>query len=366
VHVEPAELSQVVKHLTGSPDPGSSWACDQLHEAIASATAGIWRIHAEKWSVVLKLMSLRDGGHPNWRAGKETRHWYYWKREVLAYQSSLVTSFAGNLRAPRCYLIAERPDGSVALWIEDLGRASSASGWPLSRYQVASQHLGQAQGEFMAGRRLPDEPWLSRSWLRDYLAQRDADFALLEDPDAWSMPAVRRWLPQDLARPLLRMRADQELYLRALERFPRTVCHLDLHPANMFGTSDETVLIDWSFVGIGALGEDPGNLVPDSVLDFHVRPEHIDDLYDAVRDGYLAGLRDAGWNGPAEIVDLAMSAAIAAKYAWFAPRMLRAAIERRELFNRRPIEDAFAWQAPVIPFLLSRAEQARRLARVLS
>jgi thiamine kinase-like enzyme len=85
------------------------------------------------------------------------------------------------------------------------------------------------------------------------------------------------------------MRRDQESFLRALDRTPNTVCHFDLHPANLFGEDDETVLIDWSFVGIGALGEDAGNLVPDAVLDFHVAPEHIDELYDIVRSGYLDG-----------------------------------------------------------------------------
>ena len=363
--MELSELTEVVDQITGSPDTGT-WDCDELHEGVASATAGIWRVHNDWWSVVLKLVGLGAGGHPNWRAGEQPDHWYYWRREVLAYESGLLSSFAGGLRAPRCYLVAERPDAIVALWIEDMESDSAATTWPVPRYAMASQHLGRAQGEFVAGRTLPDQAWLSRSWLRAYLAQRDTDIPLLEDPAAWAQPLPMSRLPAGLAGPLLDMRRDQELFLRALEQAPRTLCHFDLHPANLFGLDDETVLIDWSFVGIGALGEDAGNLVADAVLDFHVGPERIDDLYEVIYEGYLAGLRDAGWSGSRDVVDLAMRATIAAKYAWIAPAMLRAALDRRESLNRRPIEEAFGWWAPVIPFLVRCAEQARRLIGTLA
>ena len=48
---------------------------------------------------------------------------------------------------------------------------------------------------------------------------------------------------------------------------PPTVCHLDVHPHNLFDGDgvDDTVLVDWAFVGIGALGEDPANLIVDAV-----------------------------------------------------------------------------------------------------
>jgi hypothetical protein len=358
--VDLSELGEVVERLTGSSAVGT-WVCDELHDPVASATVGIWRIHADQWSVVVKLLGLGNKGHPNWRAGEQPDHWYYWRREAIAYESPLLASFAGGLRAPTCHLIAERSDGSVALWIEDLHAASAATEWRVTRFGQSARHLGRAQAEFAVGRSLPDEPWLSRRWLRAYLAQRDADIPLLRDAAAWATPLARRWLPEALALPLLDMRRDQETFLTALERTPQTVCHFDLHPANLFARNNETILVDWSFVGIGAIGEDAGNLVPDSVLDFHVRPEHIDDLYEVVHQGYLAGLRDTGRTGSAEVLDLAMRATIAAKYAWIAPAMLRAALDRHSALNRRPVEEAFAWWAPVIPFLVRWAEEARRL-----
>jgi hypothetical protein len=158
------------------------------------------------------------------------------------------------------------------------------------------------------------------------------------------------------------MRADRGRFLGVLDGMPATLCHFDFHPANLFdGGHDTTAAIDWSFVGIGALGEDAGNLVPDAVLDFHVGPGELGALYDAVADGYTAGLRDAGWSGPATTVRLAMAATMAAKYAWIGPALAHAATDGRRLLNGRPIAEALAWWAPTVGFLLDRAREARDL-----
>jgi hypothetical protein len=359
VIVERGELDRVVQLLTGSDETGP-WQCDKIHDAVPSATLGIWRVHGDGWSVVLKLVGLRAGGHPHWQAGSEADHWYYWRREAAAYESGLLGSFAGGLRAPACHLVADRPDATTALWLEDLTPLQPASEWSLARYGAAARHLGQAQGAFAVGRRLPQDPWLSRDWLRSYLAQRGDDMVLLEDPDVWANPLVRQWLSPELAKPLLEMRRDQPTMLAVLDRSPRTLCHLDLHPANLFGADDHTALIDWSFVGIGALAEDVGNLVPDAVLDFHVPAADIDDLFDTVLEGYAIGARDSGASVTDADVELAMLATITAKYAWIAPAMLRAAIDGAESLNRRPIADVFPAWAPVIPFFTRCARRARR------
>jgi hypothetical protein len=272
---------------------------------------------------------------------------------------------AGGLRAPRCVLVAERPDASVALWLEDITGVPAAQ-WPLARYGLAARHLGQTQGVYVTGRPLPDEPWLSRDWMRAYLLQRDGDLHLVTDPVAWEHPLVAAHFPDPPVDRLLAMRAHQSRLLETLDRLPRTLCHLDLHPANLFEDGmDATVAIDWSFVGIGALGEDAGNLVPDSVFDFHVDPRRIDDLYELVARGYEAGLRDAGWDGSPSLVRLGMAATVAVKYAWIAPAILRAASENRPLLNRRPIAETLHWWAPTVRFLLDRADEARSLVREL-
>jgi hypothetical protein len=332
------------------------------HAAVASATAGLWRVRIADRSTVVKLLAhAPGGGSPNWRSGAEESHWYYWRREAEAYRSGLLAGLGGGLRAPRCELVADRGDGSVALWLEDL-QGDPAPSWSLDRYHRAARHLGQAQGEYIAGRPLPDEPWLSRRWLRSYLDQPLRRLRVPSDRALWRRPLLADWFPAPPIVALQAMRADRGRFLTVLDRMPTTLCHLDFHPANLFdGGNGTTAAIDWSFVGIGALGEDAGNLVPDAVLDFHVRAEDLESLYEAVAGGYAAGLRDAGWSGSDAIVRLAMSATMAAKYAWIGPALAQAVADGRERLNGRPINEAVSWWVPTVGFLLDRAREAHEL-----
>lgn len=351
-----------VERVFGTPvgGPGVPIVEPVGHTVVASATAGIWRVRVGERSAVLKVLAHAPGGTGNWRSGASEDHWYYWRREAEAYGSGLLASLAGGLRAPTCHLVAERDDGSVALWLEDL-RGAPATAWPIERYGAAARHLGRAQGEFACGRPPPTDRWLSRGWLRAYLTQRDGDLALLDDPTAWRHPLVAAAFPDPPVEELRAMRGGQDRFLAALDAMPRTLAHLDLHPANLFDADGGTAVVDWAFVGIGALGEDPGNLVPDAALDFHVPPHQLDRLHATVLDGYAAGLRDAGWDGSTEQVRLSMAATMAAKYAWIGPAILRATSEGRPLLNRRPVAEALAAWAPTVHFLLARAREAADL-----
>jgi hypothetical protein len=356
-----AELRAVFGSLTGIDAQARA---ESIYEPVASASAGIWRVEHGSDSAVLKLIAHSETGHANWLSGADETHWYYWRREVCAYESGLLQSLPGGWRAPVCRLIAGRPDGSVALWLEDLGGETPASAWPLERYEIAARHLGRMQGAYLAGRKLPDDTWLSRNWLRDYLRQRDGDAQFIGATDGWANPILASTFPAPPTDRVRRQRADQSRFLDALDALPRTLSHLDLHPANLFSSGDAfTTAIDWSFIGLAAVGEDAGNLVPDAVLDFHVAAADIDELYELVWRGYAAGLADANVRDAEALARLGMAATIAAKYAWIAPAMLRAIAERRELLNRRPIADSLEWWAPAIAFILERADEARALTR---
>ncbi len=358
----PAELAAVFGATTGADARVSA---EQVYEPVASASAGIWRVTCGTQSAILKLIAHSAEGHPNWRSGAAAGHWYYWRREVLAYETGLLASLPGGLRAPTCRLAAPRDDGSIALWLEDI-TAPPATAWTVERYGVGARHLGQMQGAFLAGRPLPEHEWLSHDWLRSYLAQRDGDMHLVDRVDVWADPRLTPWFPAPPIEQLQAMRQDQPRFLDALDALPRTLCHLDLHPANLFGDNgrdDATTAIDWSFAGIGAIGEDAGNLVPDAVLDFHFDPARIDDLYETVSAGYAAGLRDAGALHAERAARIGMAATIAAKYAWIAPAILAAVAEDRAQLNRRAIDESLPWWAPTVRFLLDRADEARSLLR---
>src|SRR5437870_2488650 len=103
------EIRAVVAASAGPSDP-SVLACEQIFaQAVASATTGIRRFANEGWSVVLKVLRHQAGGSPSWRSGADEKHWYYWRREALAYSSGLLARLAGPLRAPGCYGIFDRP-----------------------------------------------------------------------------------------------------------------------------------------------------------------------------------------------------------------------------------------------------------------
>ena len=52
----------------------------------------------------------------------------------------------------------------------------------------------------------------------------------------------------------------------------------------------------------------------------------LPEIAEAVTDGYLGGLRDAGWAGSADSVRAAIAASGAAKYSWFGPRWVSRAV----------------------------------------
>lgn len=97
-----------------------------------------------------------------------------------------------------------------------------------------------------------------------------------------------------------------------------------------------TVLIDWAFIGVGAVGEDIGNLLVDAVWDFHVPASDLDALEAALVSGYLQGLRDGGLEHDADTVRLAILASASVKYLWILPAVLAAVRSEQSEINHRP------------------------------
>lgn len=309
----PSELAALGHH------PASVTVEPQLHNLGNAVTGGIWRVRGEGFSYVLKVVR---GDRPDetgrWPVGDDPRHWNYWRREPLAYETDLPDAFAGSgLRAPVCYAVVEREPKVVALWLEDVPPTEE---WTVERVARTALQLGRAQGTFLAGRPLPDEPWLSRRWLRAYIASKPVDPSYF-DPGhpVWRLDAAREAFPPRLIERLGRLWEERERLLQLVESLPLTLCHLDFWPANLVAHGDdETVAIDWAFAGLGALGEDASNLVPDTVADHFLPASSLPDLDAAVYAAYRDGLRDAGWNGNERTLRLGYTAA-GVKYCWLLP-----------------------------------------------
>jgi hypothetical protein len=233
--------------------------------------------------------------------------WDYWKREWHVYQSRWQQQLAGPLLAPRCLatgnVLAETDEELAWIAMEDLG-ALDHRPWPHGRFREVARQLGIFNGEYVAGRPLPTDPWLSRDWLRGWTEDARPLMDLL--PTVPSHPVAGKIFTKDLIKDLVELWELRENLYQALDQLPRTLCHNDVFPRNLFvggpGHSDHSVAIDWAFCGPAPVGQELTALVGASQVFLESRPERWDDLERDCLDGYAEGLRQAGWHGSDEIL----------------------------------------------------------------
>ena len=358
-HGADADEMDAVLRTAGQPGTVADISAELIfEEPAASATVGIWRIGAGDWSAILKVLKHASKGSPMWQSGEEEFHWYYWRREALAYDSGILDVLSEGLRSPRCLGVFDRDDGSVGIWLEDLGRTEAAAEWNIERYRDAATALGRAQGQSLRLAREATEPWLGRQWLRRYVERREPFLAFLHSP-AWSHPLVQEYLGPDTAREAQAIWEGRDTLLAAVEAAPLCLCHNDLHPGNLFADGETTILIDWGFVGIGHAGEDPGNLVLDAIFDFFVDPAEFGVLQLALTEGYLQGLEVAGSPVDLDVVRQAIGATGAVKYFWIPLALVDAVEQERPTLNRRPLEEGFRAWAPIVPEIFELAHRLR-------
>jgi hypothetical protein len=332
-HGDPRYGRRVIELLA----PG--WEATALtHNPINEATGGIWRVRRGGETAVVKLAVPPRGtaDRPDWETSADPRHWNYWKRELLAYRSGLADEAFAGVRAPALLDAVDRPDGSVALWLEDVAGTPGP--------QATPAQLGDLARRLADARAVPAYDWLSADWLRAYTLARP-----VPEPVAWDHPVTTAAWPRPLRDGLRTLWERRHDVLAATDRLPRTLCHHDVWPMNLVVAADGPVLFDWSFVGPGAVGEDAANLVLDTFLDGLVPVSRLDEVVALVLDGY--GRRH----------EAAVMTAGAAKYFWLAPRMiglLAAPAPTTGHYDRRGAHEMFEGRRPVLELLVSWARAA--------
>jgi thiamine kinase-like enzyme len=196
------------------------------------------------------------------------------------------------------------------------------------------------------------------------------EWALLDDDDAWAQPLMREHFDASLREGLVQLHRSRDRLLTLMEDLPQTVCHLDVWPNNLIRRPNgEIVLLDWAFAGGGALGEDIGNLVPDSVFDLLFPHELLDELDARLTSGYVRGLRDAGWSGDERLVRLGICAS-AVKYDWLTVHCLEqaGADEQLDYGHGSTVEAAarYAARAAGLALCARWAQEAEDLTRALA
>jgi hypothetical protein len=288
------------------------------HGQANAAAGGIWRVGGPAGTAILKVArrpAVTDAAKAFPTSDVPT-HWNYWRRESLAYETGLAaTAYAGaGITAPALLQAGTRPEGGVELWLADAG-GTGGFGWPVPRLARFARELGAGQARWVG--RVPDIPWLSRRWLAQYVTEAPNWVGPVE-PAVWDHPNVAPW-PEPVRARLRELWAGRDRILAVTEAAERTLCHLDVWPANLADDAGSSVLLDWAFTGEGAVGEDLANLVVDCFTDGLMDIALLPELAEAAVDGYLAGLREGGWSGSDDAVRTAVYASGAAKYSWFGP-----------------------------------------------
>jgi hypothetical protein len=343
-------------------DPGA-WQATRLAVGSSRAGGGIWRLKGADWSLVLKVVVRHARTDRGGDLVDEPGHFFYWRREPLAYASGLLDDLPG-LRAPRCHRVEERPDGSYHLWLED---ASDTGNWTLERYALAARQLGRFGGAYLHDRSLPEQPWLHRGFGPLWRAESDETVAPFRRAETWTDPRARALLSERDVRRVLAAWDARHVLEELADAAPTTLCHYDAFRGNMAAAGEETVLLDWEYVGLGALGVDPGHLTTQSMFAAHVPGGEAYALDAAVFAGYLTGLGDAGWHGDARVVRRAYCASASRRWLTTAVRRaVQAATcddpalrERFERWLGMPIEGCAGQLADVTRLLLGFADEAR-------
>ena len=366
----------------------ADWTYAPLAHGVTNpVTTGLYRFSGTaydgderlSWSVILKVIHWLDLSGTPLADGymDEPGDWNYWKREALVFQSGILDDWAGDLVPVRCYEVVEQADDSVWLWLEHV-RDTPGPGWSLERHIRAAHHFGQFNGAYCGARPVPEFPWLcrrfARQWVKTGLAFGLMDLAT--DPAFWAHPQVQQAFPTPIAGRAIELLDDAGRLLAHLEQQPQTLSHLDTWCMNLFDRPgdegrDQTVVIDWSFLGVAAVGEDLGVQISGNLYDLQVDPAGARPYYEAALEAYLDGLRDAGWPGVPEVVRFASATAASLRLVTFGLKRLgdlfRTAegapwADRLAKEQGSTVEGALHRWGQAITFLLDLADEARQLA----
>ncbi len=317
-----------------------------------------------EWSMVVKVLTLDQLNFQS--ISTDQSAWDYWKREWHVYRSPWQQQLPGPLVAPRYLatgeILAETHNELAWIAMEDL-RALDHRPWPAGQFREVARHLGIFNADYLNGRPLPTDPWLSRDWLRSWTELAEPLVERL--PAVSSHPVAGRIFTPDLIDDLIELWDQRETLYEALDQLPQTLCHNDVFPRNLFvrdeGRPEQSVAIDWAFCGQGLVGQELAVLVGATQAFMESRPERWDDLERDCLDGYAEGLERIRRDPPRLPLSIVLHFGIGAL-----PPTLGATLttEHHDLVERRfgcSYEEFVGNVAAVMQFQQRRIHRARAL-----
>ncbi len=314
----------LAKRIPGAPPQWTkSFSARGLtHRAVASGTAGLWRIAqtggATPISFVVKRLAPVVGAHARWQATTDPSDPFYWGREALAFETGFFGDARTGIRAAACYLI-DRRDDAIDLYLEDVA-GEPGPRWDVDSYARAAERLGRFQA---AATLLPnDAPWLlGRRFFATYLARREDWYDNAETHVRVLAPHLEHERLREYAGAIHDLWARRERIDAFCAALPVTRCHNDFWSPNLFALPcpAQTVAIDLAYAGLGPPGHDPANLVADAVMDFFVPAADAERLWQTVATAYGRGLASGLSAAHVRAAEQVMLFTAALKFAWLIP-----------------------------------------------
>jgi len=379
--MDQAVLMEVVRKDQHNPDLVIlDWTVEPLsHEKISDTTGGLFcfsgqcqgREGIQPWKVILKCIN----NPKEW--SQQPRVWYYWQREIMMFQSGFLEQLPSAVRAPRFYGVMENENGAW-VWIEHIQEVTGKQ-WSLDYFQRTARQLGRFQGAYLHKTPLIDRPWLSQSFFRNVWDEEGFWSGFMNpasEENAWKSPIVQRGFDDKQQSRVLQLLAEKERFFDVNDGLPRVLCHYDASRRNFMWSrslqtgEEELVGIDWAFTGIGALGNDLGQLIGTSLFFFEYSPTDAETLEVALLEGYLAGLADIGVRVDARLVRLGYMISLSLWMGVMLPGWAAIMLPPDSEFNvqamyGRQVEEVLAGWVRLDEFCLDRAEEARALVQQL-
>ena len=375
--IDQSFLTEVVRKDQQNPDLSIlDWTVEPMsHEKIIDTTGGLFcfrgRSHSaqsiQPWKVVVKCINNPKDSR------EQPRLWYYWQREVIAFQSGFLEQLPAGVRAPRFYGVTENENGTW-IWIENI-KESTSKQWSLNDFQRTARQLGRFQGAYLSETPLVDQPWLSQSFFRSVWDEQDWWSGFMNPASkesAWKSPITQSGFDDRKKSRTLQLLAEKERFFDVNDRLPQVLCHYDASRRNFMWSrsrqtdEDELIGIDWAFTGIGALGNDLGQLFATSLFFFEYNLTDMETLEAALLEGYLTGVSDNGIKVDARLARLGYLISLSLWMGlmlpgWAAVMLPQDSGVNVEAMFGHTAEDVLAGWVQLHEFCLNRADEARSL-----
>ncbi len=331
------ELTAVARAVTGRArtELRCWWVEPVNYEIGTGSTAGLLRVRGvvadgnRPWSVFVKLLQsyrhtellatvpapLRDRTQAMLVADRS------WRTEADLYLSDLDDLLPAGLRLPVRYRIDGLGEDRVAEWLEDV--RTVAPDWDLPRFARAARLLGRLAVRLTRTDRLPESvSRVAGEVLRQqYFGQELTALPALLGDAIWTHPLLATDAGRRLRADLHRLADRVPTILDALDGLPQTLMHGDASPQNLLvpaAAPDSFVAIDWSLIGLVAVGYDLSQLMIGLTHAGRRGVETLPAVHDAVLPAYVAGLADEGMRVHADVVRFGFHAALVVRSAFSA------------------------------------------------